>query len=490
MSYFKLLGYNINKKLTGSANSLFSTAVISGSSSAPNLKDMIPPHASAVAAIEGFGGVPPIRPLETLHNALSLRQLDSFLEMMTSAPLFRTPASSPPKYPSPAGSTHESVNQNLSIGGISREYHSSDLEAVRYRKKLSKPSLYITPTPIQYKPPNDGEPCDIRNQLSPTSPNSTGWSSEPQSFLSSEPSSPAPTSTGECSMSISLISNDGAQSFNVGPKFPTTPCLDVDFNEFCINMDQEHRESRGSVSYTDYYSNEDGQIRNCGFGAGFNSNIQKIMRANDDLPADNMDDDEDHTITLKQTEEQRKQDVKQIFEQKENPSTKSSSSYKKIGRFLVESMEISDEDVRIKETDNVDKTRSSSLQKTESFNAERIQKNKDGTEIAQEQKKLHSSSICKRKNFSRSQSVSMPKTPTQKLETNYSYKCTPKLSSLSNMSDEDLENWKQSMMESKDSCSEMKSEEPILTVASSMTGNSSVTIGFNVQDEKEEKSDL
>lgn len=178
MSYFKLLGYNINKKLTGSANSLFSTAVISGSSSAPNLKDMVPPHASAVAgeslllffffarfieynglglsalehatetnlipcslAIEGFGGVPPIRPLETLHNALSLRQLDSFLEMMTSAPLFRTPASSPPKYPSPAGSTHESVNQNLSIGGISREYHSSDLEAVRYRKKLSKPSL-------------------------------------------------------------------------------------------------------------------------------------------------------------------------------------------------------------------------------------------------------------------------------------------------------------------------------------------------------------
>lgn len=153
-------------------------------------------------------------------------------------------------------------------------------------------------------------------------------------------------------------------------------------------------------------------------------------------------------------------------------------------------MEISDEDVRIKETDNVDRTRSSALQKTESFNAERMQKNKDGTEIAQEQKKLHSFSSCKRKNFSRSQSVSMPKTPTQKLETNYSYKCTSKLSSLSNMSDEDLENWKQSMMESKDSCSEMKSKEPILTVASSMTGNSSVTIGFNVQDEKKEKPDF
>lgn len=48
-SYFKLLDYSVSKKLTGSANSLFSTAVISGSSSAPNLKDMVPPHASAVA---------------------------------------------------------------------------------------------------------------------------------------------------------------------------------------------------------------------------------------------------------------------------------------------------------------------------------------------------------------------------------------------------------------------------------------------------------
>jgi hypothetical protein len=53
-----------------------------------------------IPAIEGCGGVPPIRPLETLHNALSLRQLDQFLDVMTSAPLFRTPASSPPKNPS------------------------------------------------------------------------------------------------------------------------------------------------------------------------------------------------------------------------------------------------------------------------------------------------------------------------------------------------------------------------------------------------------
>lgn len=88
-------------------------------------------------AIEGFGGVPPIRPLETLHNALSLRQLDSFLEMMTTAPLYRTPASSPPKS-SPAGSTHESLNPPLGHTGIIREYHSSDTEAVRYQKNHLK----------------------------------------------------------------------------------------------------------------------------------------------------------------------------------------------------------------------------------------------------------------------------------------------------------------------------------------------------------------
>ena len=53
MSYFKMLGFGFGgpagfKKLTaGSTSSLFSTAVISGSSSAPNLRDMIPSTASA-----------------------------------------------------------------------------------------------------------------------------------------------------------------------------------------------------------------------------------------------------------------------------------------------------------------------------------------------------------------------------------------------------------------------------------------------------------
>ena len=43
MSYMKMLGFGgFSKKMATSSSSLFSTAVISGSSSAPNLRDMIP----------------------------------------------------------------------------------------------------------------------------------------------------------------------------------------------------------------------------------------------------------------------------------------------------------------------------------------------------------------------------------------------------------------------------------------------------------------
>ncbi|XP_055711862.1 inositol hexakisphosphate and diphosphoinositol-pentakisphosphate kinase isoform X19 [Phlebotomus papatasi] len=108
MSYFKMLGFGGFSKKMASTNSLFSTAVISGSSSAPNLRDMIPSTASP----SGIGGVPSIRPLETLHNALSLKQLDSFLETMTAAPMFKTPASSPPKYPSTPLPTPVQTPQN------------------------------------------------------------------------------------------------------------------------------------------------------------------------------------------------------------------------------------------------------------------------------------------------------------------------------------------------------------------------------------------
>lgn len=53
----------------------------------------------------GFGDVPPIRPLETLHNALSLRKLDSFLQDMILAQIFKTPTGSPPRVHDVPGAT-------------------------------------------------------------------------------------------------------------------------------------------------------------------------------------------------------------------------------------------------------------------------------------------------------------------------------------------------------------------------------------------------
>ncbi|KAG8178546.1 hypothetical protein JTE90_015916 [Oedothorax gibbosus] len=79
-SYLRMCSAADLPKVFGSTNSLFSTAVISGSSSAPELKNAVPPSST-----DGYCNVPTIRPLETLHNSLSLKQLDSFLERMTSS---------------------------------------------------------------------------------------------------------------------------------------------------------------------------------------------------------------------------------------------------------------------------------------------------------------------------------------------------------------------------------------------------------------------
>ncbi|XP_043961593.1 inositol hexakisphosphate and diphosphoinositol-pentakisphosphate kinase 2 isoform X22 [Gambusia affinis] len=66
---------------------LFSTTVLGGSSSAPNLQDYARAHrkkysTTSLSYKDGFDGcsmVPSIYPLETLHNSLSLRQVNEFL---------------------------------------------------------------------------------------------------------------------------------------------------------------------------------------------------------------------------------------------------------------------------------------------------------------------------------------------------------------------------------------------------------------------------
>ncbi|KAM5260802.1 inositol hexakisphosphate and diphosphoinositol-pentakisphosphate kinase 2 isoform 10-T13 [Hipposideros larvatus] len=79
---------------------LFSTSVLGGSSSAPNLQDYARTHRKKLTSsgcIDGFelySMVPSICPLETLHNALSLKQVDEFLASIAS-PSSETPQTAP-----------------------------------------------------------------------------------------------------------------------------------------------------------------------------------------------------------------------------------------------------------------------------------------------------------------------------------------------------------------------------------------------------------
>lgn len=121
-----------------------------------------------------------------------------------------------------------------------------------------------------------------------------------------------------------------AQPFGTSHKY-ATPCIDLDFTDFCMALDQEGREGRGSVSYTDYYSNEDGQIRrSAGNDAGLR-NVRHAVYASENTSFDNAEDDEDYTLTLKQADEEKKQDIKHIFENRDKKAT-ATASYKKIGR--------------------------------------------------------------------------------------------------------------------------------------------------------------
>jgi len=132
-------GKSLLPTLLGSTGTLFSTAIISGSSSAPELKDMVDCSTTTMSDFQGCCGVPPIRPLETLHNALFMKQLDSFLERVTTIS-YRTPISTPPKVPS---------------------------------------------TPIQLRANKGSSP-----PLSITSPTNEAWSGPPSFVSSSGPSSP------------------------------------------------------------------------------------------------------------------------------------------------------------------------------------------------------------------------------------------------------------------------------------------------------------
>lgn len=146
----------------------------------------------------------------------------------------------------------------------------------------------------------------------------------------------------------------------------------------------------------------------------------------------------------------------------------------------MESTDISHGDVRIKDTDHAGTSDKAKLTTSQKFDSP--SKGKSIAERAKDSKKSGGSHIGsqKRKNFSRSQSVTTPKPVAPKSEQTFSYS---RQGSFSTMSDADLENWKLTA-DPTHSSKTSQQEEPILTVAGSLTDNSNVTVGFDIKEDE------
>ncbi|XP_009667032.1 inositol hexakisphosphate and diphosphoinositol-pentakisphosphate kinase 2 isoform X4 [Struthio camelus] len=126
---------------------LFSTSVLGGSSSAPNLQDYARTHRKKLTSsgfIDGFelySMVPSICPLETLHNSLSLKQVDEFLASVA-APSSEnlqetcTAFSSSPTYMSPLSGRKISLNTYTPA-----KIQPTPLETLPERLAIEKPTI-------------------------------------------------------------------------------------------------------------------------------------------------------------------------------------------------------------------------------------------------------------------------------------------------------------------------------------------------------------
>nr|XP_047906183.1 inositol hexakisphosphate and diphosphoinositol-pentakisphosphate kinase 2 isoform X4 [Anser cygnoides] len=120
---------------------LFSTSVLGGSSSAPNLQDYARTHRKKLTSsgfIDGFelySMVPSICPLETLHNSLSLKQVDEFLASVAAPSRESLQETSSPTYMSPLSGKKISLNTYTPA-----KIQPTPLETLPERLAIEKPS--------------------------------------------------------------------------------------------------------------------------------------------------------------------------------------------------------------------------------------------------------------------------------------------------------------------------------------------------------------
>ena len=81
-------------------------------------------------------GMPMVRPLETLHNALSLRQLDAFLSFVTSAN-FKTPSS---EFSTPSNKSRTATSTST----IEHNEENNSQQQSKYKRSIPPHTLGLT----------------------------------------------------------------------------------------------------------------------------------------------------------------------------------------------------------------------------------------------------------------------------------------------------------------------------------------------------------
>ncbi|XP_051564819.1 inositol hexakisphosphate and diphosphoinositol-pentakisphosphate kinase 2-like isoform X4 [Myxocyprinus asiaticus] len=218
---------------------LFSTTVLGGSSSAPNLQDYARTHrkkfsSGSLTYKDGFEGcsmVPSIYPLETLHNSLSLKQVNKFLTGVCEI----------------AGDSHTRTTRALSAMLDSQNQPSMDSyiphrvlsTSVSLRQRSDRPPWYSS------------GPSSTVSSAGPSSPttadNSPHFSFSEKITLtpqSSEEIHPAPHNVSQSASTISIFSNTetSLHSEDPHPSIPSPiqerpseiPLNSTDFADQCL----------------------------------------------------------------------------------------------------------------------------------------------------------------------------------------------------------------------------------------------------------------
>ncbi|XP_072348841.1 inositol hexakisphosphate and diphosphoinositol-pentakisphosphate kinase 2 isoform X3 [Scyliorhinus torazame] len=145
---------------------LFSTTVLGGSSSAPNLQDYARSHrrksgSSYFSLKDGFEGcsmVPSIYPLETLHNSLSLKQVNEFLSSISEI----------------CGKSHDGASKELSAMFETMGNSQPTVDEFIPQQVLPSAVASLSSRPHSEKPPwYSSGPSSTVSSAGPSSPNTS-----------------------------------------------------------------------------------------------------------------------------------------------------------------------------------------------------------------------------------------------------------------------------------------------------------------------------